>query len=381
MLYKRQVLVFLMLLTVAVAIPLSQAQSRPVGLSDSQEPGSVIVFPFFETGNLTTTDQGVQPQTLFEVSAVCPKGSSCTGGQDVDIHFDWVCKGDFFHVCKESNFTIHTTVHGTVRFDANGGPCFPGPSFVDFEGCGVPVAPPCEEGYLIGWAVDNSDTPIKFDGLIGDAVLREDEENGSPISANTTATEYSGITIQAGASLATGAGIFSVTPADHPGDLEFDGTHYQKVTGRIYGSVRYDHLLDPSTNPNGSQKTYLALLTLDVRSNRINPQIDVDLNFYNETESPLSTTTNFFCAEETDSLSTINSSLTSAFCSAGGGPADPYCKGEMESTHAQYDTTGGPVTLLGLIINREYDSSNYLLRTTSSALSNDSVAIDTDFVP
>ena len=36
----------------------------------------------------------------------------------------------------------------------------------------VPRAP-CAGGYLIGWLIDPaSDTPIKFDGLIGDAVVR-----------------------------------------------------------------------------------------------------------------------------------------------------------------------------------------------------------------
>jgi hypothetical protein len=379
MLYKRQIaLVGFMLLTVAVAIPVSQAQVRPVGLSDSQEPGSVLVFPFFETGNLST-EQGQLPQTLFEVSAVCPKGATCpVTGQDVYIHFDFVCGGDFFKQCADSNFTLHTTVHGTIRFDANGDACSPQPSFVDQKGCGFPAQPFCEEGYLIGWVVDTNDRPIKFDGLIGDAVLREQEERGSNPNTTGTATEYDAITIQAGASLANLALINTVAP-DSPGDLEFDGTHYQKITGKIYGSVRYDNT---TTAEAASQKTYLALLTLDVKSNRLNPKIDVDLNFYNETEAPVSTNTSFFCFEETDSLSTINASLTSAFCGpSGGGPADTYCKGEVESTKAVGDLRGNPVTLLGLVINREYDSGNTLIRTFSSALSNDSIAIDTDFVP
>jgi hypothetical protein len=51
-------------------------------LSDSQEPGSVLVFPLFEQGKST-----------FEISVACPTGASCTDGQDVDIRAHWVCPG------------------------------------------------------------------------------------------------------------------------------------------------------------------------------------------------------------------------------------------------------------------------------------------------
>src|SRR3989442_13373835 len=32
---------------------------------------------------------------------------------------------------------------------------------------------PCDRGYVIVWVVNINGTPIKFDGLIGDAILRE----------------------------------------------------------------------------------------------------------------------------------------------------------------------------------------------------------------
>ena len=56
--------------------------------------------------------------------------------------------------------------------------------------------PPCPRGYLIGWVVNTSDRPIKFDGLIGDAVLR--------VSGGALAS-YNAIPIQADPALANGA--------------------------------------------------------------------------------------------------------------------------------------------------------------------------------
>lgn len=48
-------------------------------------------------------------------------------------------------------------------------------------------APMSAAGYLVAWVID-ADRPIKFDGLIGDAILRE---------ANGATSAYNGIPIQA----------------------------------------------------------------------------------------------------------------------------------------------------------------------------------------
>src|SRR5262245_31009597 len=62
----------LVMALVMAAGPPAWAQVRPVGLSDSQEPGSVIVFPKFIRGTVFP-DGFPTPKTEFEVGVVCPK--------------------------------------------------------------------------------------------------------------------------------------------------------------------------------------------------------------------------------------------------------------------------------------------------------------------
>src|SRR6516162_617173 len=85
-----------------------------------------------------------------------------------------------------------------------------------------PARAPCTGGYLIGWVIDPaSDTPIKFYGLIGDAVVR---------ISGTALAGYNAIPIQADPSLANGAAVST----NGNGALMFDGApgHYQAVTGQ-----------------------------------------------------------------------------------------------------------------------------------------------------
>ena len=56
------------MVALTLAIP-AMAQVRPVGLSDSQAPGSVLVFPKFLAG---TTAHG-EPRSEFEIGITCPK--------------------------------------------------------------------------------------------------------------------------------------------------------------------------------------------------------------------------------------------------------------------------------------------------------------------
>jgi len=326
------------LLTIVVATPLAAT-----ALDDSQQPGSVLVFPVFERGVVTTADQGVLPITSFEISVACPKGSICTDGQDVDIRAHWVCSNG--GVCAERDFILDTTVNGTILFN---------------HGSGGTIPPPgCREGYLIVWVADEANRAIKFDGLIGDAVLRE---------ASGAATAYNAIPIQAAAALATNA----PTDVNHNGALDFNGAEYQTITGKIYGSVRYDVI-----NAAGFDQvqTSLVLLTLDTLSNRPNYPVFVDVNFYNESEALNSNSTAFFCWEE-QSLSALG--LDSSF----------GIKGLVESTRAVkvpifgISDKAGPVTLLGLVLTREFDPvTSGLLRHYAYELKNDGTPRVTAFVP
>jgi hypothetical protein len=300
-------LVLLLVLGLATS---AVAQLRPAFLYDSEEPGSVIVFPKFVTG---TVDG--QPRSEFEISLVCPPAlrladGSCdllAEGTRFKLKAEWVCPGsqkveDKF-ICKETDFELFVTLNGTVSFNPNniGAGPFPTPA----PGTGTPPTlfsptvtaqrvsgPPCERGYVIVWVVNINGTPIKFDGLIGDAILRE---------ANGATSAYNGIPIQANPFLATNAPV----PQGLLGALAFDGlaAGYQSLTGSIASSVRFAQSAPTPV------RTDLTLLTLDVFSNRPNAPVSVDLDFFNANEVLLSTSTEFICWDEVQ-LTEIDPNLT-----------------------------------------------------------------------
>jgi hypothetical protein len=301
---KSLCVLFFVVLTLGAAAPVA---ARDAVLNDSAEPGSVIVFPKFVSGSVDTPDQGTLPATQFEISVTCPKGSACAEFQQVTLRAHWVCPGDAQNVCRDVDFFLYGTVNGTIVFS-------PDSSFV--------TPPPCERGYLIAWVVGEFEHAIKFDALLGDAVIR---------GSATSARAYNALPIQAAASLSTGG------PTDGNGDgrLAFDGSEYQAVTGKIFGSVRFD-----STDP--GIETSLTLLTLDVRSNSQNDPTNVDLTFYNAFESASSTHTTFTCWQQVR-LTDISPSLNTFDQSS--------AKGLVESTAARQSSA--PVTLVGFVETHE----------------------------
>jgi hypothetical protein len=215
----------------------------------------------------------------------------------------------------------------------------------------VPL-PSCEAGYLIVWVINPSDQPIKYDALLGDAILREVDD--APAA-------YNGIPIQANAAAATGAVLPSLTFAP--------GGPYQAVTGQIQGTVAYDQV---DSSP--YSVTALTLLTLDVRSNRPNYPTFVDFNFYSENEVLLSTLHEFICWSQV-LLSDLNPNLTATGLSP---------KGLVVSEQAVkvpiggIADTAGPVTLLGIV---ETATWNGACRVYSYSLYNNSVPVPTVFEP
>src|SRR5215472_9298545 len=108
----------------ALAAP-AFAQVRPTTLSDSQEPGSVIVFPKFVKGTVALPEGGTAPVTELEIGVVCPKGVICPEHQAVKIRFHWVCgtseanlAGSF--ICKETDFDVTATVFEKIVLTPNG---------------------------------------------------------------------------------------------------------------------------------------------------------------------------------------------------------------------------------------------------------------------
>jgi len=273
-------------------------------LADTDEPGSVLVFPSVHTGSVQTVDHGGVPRTRFEISALCPKDQDCSvipaeNGNPfgtVRLRGHWVCGGDASGICRETDFNLKTTVNGTVTFSTD-----------DLPDPGCPSNPLEEEGgggYLIVWAIDSSGNAIKFDGLIGDEVIA---------GSATSARAHSAIPIEAAEALA----FLAPTDVNLDGRLDFDGTEYKEVTGKVHGSI-------PFEGPNVDDESSLIFLTLDVRSNQANPFTSAGLNFYNEGEQLISSGVNFTCWGEFH-LSDLpgGSSLNTSFGNKGLVTSDP----------------------------------------------------------
>jgi hypothetical protein len=376
-------LAMLLVPALALAAP-AFAQTRPAGLSDSQEPGSVIVFPKFVQGTVALPEGGTIPISVLKISVVCPKGVTCAEHQLVKIRLHWVCgtseanlAGSF--ICQENNFDITATVFERIVLVSDGSP-------PNFYGSGLPTKTipeaPCSRGYLIGWVISPAtDGPIKFDGLIGNAVLRPGSQtSGSP----TSLANYSAIPIQADPTLANGAAI--TTNAN--GALLFDGGagHYLAVTGQVLGDVTYTNLTTGPTFTRGM----LTLLTLDVKSNRPNNPVFVDLDFFGGNpsaignENQLSTTTEFICWEEV-AIEKIDPNLTATFMGREGVVVSAQAK--KVGIFGITDETG-PTTLLGLSETLEggtfpsaSTSPGPWPRASFSGLFNSSVPAPTRFLP
>jgi hypothetical protein len=336
---------------------------------DLQQPGSVIVFPKFIKGSVNLPEGGTAPATEIEVGIVCPTGATCPEQQSVKIRFHWVCPGDQSFAdkltCRESDFDVIGSVNEKLVLVPNGA----GTS--DGVGTRFVPPPPCPMGYLIGWVVNTNDQPIKFDGLIGDAVLRV---SGSALSA------YNAIPIQAEPALENGALI--TLGGRFPDSLVFDGGpgHYQAVTGTIIGDVRYSNVSGPTT----ITTTYITLLTLDTISNRPNFPTFVDLFFYGGFGSAigagnvLSTFTQFVCWTEQRIDVDIDPALrTSVMGRKGVVISDPAEKIQWGGI----SDTAGPVTLLGLIETIEGPTVGSAARSDVTSVSNGGAPVATQFEP
>jgi len=358
----------------------------------------VIVFPKFINAPPVTLPESppppaapiLAPVTELEIGVVCPKGVICPEHEPVKIRFHWVCgtseanlAGSF--ICTETDFDVTATVYEKIVLvpdgTAAGGYVNPGlPTKT------VPAAP-CTGGYLIGWVINPAnDTPIKFDGLIGDAVLRP----GSPTTGSPTAQAgYDAIPIQADPALANGAPVLT----NGNGALLFDGLpgDYQAVTGQVLGDVRYTNL---TTGPS-FVAGFLTLLTLDVKSNRPNNPVFVDLDFFGGfgsaigNENQLSTSTEFICWEEIpifgNPLATPPTGISPDLTTTLMGRKGVFVSAPAEKIQIFGITDeSGPTTLLGLSETLEggtFPPAGPWPRASFSNLFNSSVPVASRFLP
>jgi hypothetical protein len=356
------------LLNVAVAAPVAAA-SVAAWLNDSEQPGSVLVFPKFIRGSFAdpfVTGQTAQARTELEISVVCPTGATCGANQAVTLRAHWVCGGVG---CAETSFDLKTTVGGSLYFNPEGVTVLLGVitanAFPSNATTTIPL-PPCDRGYLIVWAVDGNGNAIKFDGLIGDGLLRDGTDGFPWISGRG----YNAIPIQAGDGV-----VNTGDPTDLNGDghLDFDGNEYQMITGTIFGTVRYENL---ATAVEGPVETDLTLLTLDVASNRPNALTSVGLDFYTPDEQFVDAGTSFYCWRE-QRLTDINATFTEQKMGR---------KGLVVSTYAQQVDGFGitkPVTLLGIIETKEFYNAfpTVISRDYAYSLFNDGNPVATTFLP
>ena len=376
------------LLNVAVAAPVAASLRVAVAAWpwDSEQPGSLLVFPKFNKGTVTTANQGKLPRSEFEISVVCPTAlrpangdpACATSGQFVYLHAAWICGGQesaFPDVCEEKDFVIRTTVNASLYFSPT--------SAADMVNLGLlatPVPetalPLCDRGYLVVWVVDVNGNPIKFDGLIGDAILRT--QTAAPVEGflgSAAAGQYNAIPIQASENLNT-YDLLSVDPTTGAVTFDDNGSGYKGVTGKIFGTVRYPgptFATATAAAPTGSIKTDLVLLTLDAKIGHLNPATTVDLNFTNEKEGLNSASFSFVCWAE-EYLDSNPIKMDNRF----GRKGLLYSEPATQSTPTSPIT---PVTLLGLIETQEFLASDGRVNQYFSLLSHDDQAVPTTFVP
>jgi hypothetical protein len=364
-------------LLLAPAIGLATPASAAFPLADPSEPGSVIVYPKWRSGTVTV-DTVTLPQTEIELGAVCPVGLVCAEHLPIKVRFHWVCGGDDKidnkFICPSTDFDVFLTVDGKAVFDPDNitiaGSQNHHVSFPPFNIDGTP----CTRGYLIGYVVDTRDRPVRFDGLIGDGVIR---------NTATSASAYRAITIQADPALANydgtnfaAAAIKLATDPFNPGQLALPfgaAGGYATVTGQIYGDVKYDDPVGPIF-----AVTNFTLLTLDVRQNQPNFPTYVDLQFWSEDEVIESTSLHFICYGQFQ-LSRFDPNLTRQQMG--------FRKGVFQSDQANKQPIGGVndipgfVTLLGLVHTFEGADATVSERTYIYEPYNNSVPIGTEFLP
>ena len=351
----------------------------PAGQADLSQPGSVLVFPKFLNLSPVTVDGVPMPRTEIEIGAVCPAGVACTEHQTVKVRLHWVCpavEGVNSNICRETDFDLVLSIDGKLAFPADG--AVPGTYWTNAQS--VP-APPCLRGYLIAWVVNSGDLPIKFDGLIGNAVIRNPNIVDAVGTRSTGLSSYSALGIQADPALGNGLGITTTGT----GGLIFDGGagHYTQITGQFAGDVRFDKTATGIPLPNVLSKTYITFLTLDVRSNQPNNPTMVPLQFWNESAAGVSSTNpaferlissswEFICW---DQVNLASDSIT-GLCGPGTGCIDANLTQAAYTTRKGIVRTGqavkiadgnapgddvGNVTLLGLIETIEGTPGNFFL--------------------
>jgi hypothetical protein len=387
-----------LLLMPALALATPAFAFGPALLSDSEQPGSVVIYPkiinelFGPTGAPIIVDGQTVSQTEIEIGAVCPfalvtAGGFCANHQPIIVRFHWVCPGDptkTSDFCQESNFEVDLTVNGKLAFSANG-------NAINLNSPPLVPAAPCARGYLIGWVVNTNGQPVKFNGLIGNAVIRGGNlPAGTAAGSSTAVSAYSAVTIQTDPTIPgpdNGTVVIPASP-NPTSPLVFGVPNvggYTTVSPVQIGDVRFDKTVAGVPLPNVLSRTFLTLLTLDVNSNALNPFTNVNLDFYNESqiqpgnvnafEHLTSTSTHFICWNQVPLANLAGGALTQAFQGTRKGIV-------IAGPATQAGGTGGQATLIGLVETLEGTVANgFLERKYNFNMDTNGIPQPTAFVP
>jgi hypothetical protein len=329
-------------------------------LNNSELPGSAIIFPKFVKGTVNV-DGNTFSRTEIELGAVCPAGLVCVENTRVKVRAHWVCpgaEGVNSNICPEQDFDITTlTVNGKVIFDPDG---------IAITGNPAVPAAPCDRGYLIAWVENTSDQPVKFDALIGNAVIRgpniSTSTGGVVAGFSTAVSAYMAIPIQANLiDPVNNPTILGPTGPVLAQPLDFDGGvgGYQRLTDVQVADVRFDKLSLGAPLPNILSSTALVFLTLDVRSGLPNNPVFLPLSFYNEKQVLTSIDGYEFVCWDQPSLAFLDGgtgNLSQAFQATRKGIVIAGPANKVQTNVG--DPTSGPTTLIGLVETNEGSVAN-----------------------
>jgi hypothetical protein len=220
---------------------------------DSEQPGSVLVFPKFDiTGDPTNPDR------LETYIRICDVLEGPKGNDSVYIRYNFVCPGvkTFDPFCRALDIERALTFKGCVNIKVRD------------------INPPCPQGFIVAYAENANQQPISYNYLIGSSLILQ------PAPQRAMATQA--VAIQS--LLAP-----FVPTAAVQGPLQFDGQTYAACGQDLFTDFR------AVTNNKTSD---LTLVTLDTIAGAQNDPTLVDIDFWNKYEDKFSSSFEYVCWAE-----------------------------------------------------------------------------------
>lgn len=228
------------------------AYAAPV---QSLTPGTMLVFPKF--------DVGADSKTQLRVNN--------TGSSAIRFHYNYVCpgipRGD--DSCAKLDRTKSLTPHQTLLIDV------------------ASENPPCDRGFIIGYAVDQATRPVSFNHLLGTYNISA----GRRLSSDNA---FSIQSVRAEFQALGGPNGFSFTPG-----LDQD-----------FAEIGATFVSDFRANPDVAVGSRLVLLDIGASLGRRNPISSATVDFWNSAEEPFSSSWEFVCWTEV-SLDQIDANFLS----------------------------------------------------------------------